>query len=287
MVWKRNPSRGSPWFPAQGKSMKRRELITLLVRAVAVWPLKGLLIALALASPAFAQTPSDHGASIAAEAKDAATQLQAYLDGVLKDGGRPDFSKPPASDLLGQVFNLKQLEALPPAQGGDLPWLLDWFGAANGANKSIMFFGIAPPVSLRTDEAAIQRNVTDYEDQAAAAGNFLLRLSAYQIQAAFAFMDELAPAQRTPVRTEGFNKMRVAEAELVRNYVGWIAVGMKPANARLVSTAIRDTGAVMATAILPADRPTILAVLDKAQAATDEETRNNLSAFGALLTRAK
>jgi hypothetical protein len=63
---------------------------------------------------------------------------------------------------------------------------------------------------------------------------------------------------------------------------------MKPANARLVSAAIRDTGAVWATAILPADRPTILATLDKAQAAAkDEETRNNLSSIGALLTKAK
>jgi hypothetical protein len=268
--------------------MKRRKLITLLVGALAVWPLKGLPIELALASPAFAQTPRDVGASIAAEAKDAATQLQAYLDGVLKGGGRPDFSKPPASDLLGQVFNLEQLGALPPAQGGDLPWLMDWFAAANGVNKSIMFFGIAPPVTLLKDEAAIQRNVTDYEDQEAVAGNFLLRLSAHEIPATFAFLDQLPPAERTPVRLEGLNKMRVAEAEMVRNYVGWIAVGMKPANARLVSTAIRDTGAVMATAILPADRPTILAVLDKAQAAvTDEETRNNLSSFGALLTKAK
>jgi len=63
---------------------------------------------------------------------------------------------------------------------------------------------------------------------------------------------------------------------------------MKPANARLVSAAICDTGAVWTTAILPADRPTILAVLNKAQAtAKDEETRNNLSAIGALLTKAK
>jgi hypothetical protein len=268
--------------------MKRRELITLLVRAVAVWPLKGLLIALALASPAFAQTPRDDGASIAAEAKDAATQLQAYLDGVLKGGGRPDFSKPPASDLLGQVFNLTQLEALPPAQGDDLPWLMDWVTAANGMYKSIMFFGIAPPVTLRTDEAAIQRNVTDYEDQGAAAGNFLLRITAREIQAAFAFMDQLPPEQRTTVRMEGLNKMRVANAGTILSYVGWIAAGMKPANTRLVSAAIRDTGAVWATAILPADRPAILATLDKAQAAaTDEETRNNLSAFGALLANAK
>jgi hypothetical protein len=61
---------------------------------------------------------------------------------------------------------------------------------------------------------------------------------------------------------------------------------MKPANARLVSAAIRDTGAVRATAILPADRPTILATLDKAQAAAkDEETRSNLSAFGSLMAK--
>jgi hypothetical protein len=256
--------------------MKRRELIALFVCAST------------LASPAFAQTPRDDGASIAAEAKDAATRLQAYLDGVFKSGGRPDFSKPPASDLLGQVFNLKQLEALPPAQGGDLPWLLDWVAAANGVNKSIMFFGIAPPVTLQTDPAALQRNVTDYEGQLAAAINFLLRLSAREMQAAFAFMDQLPPAQRTPVRLEGLNKMRVAEAEMVRSNLGWIAAGMKPADARLVSAAIRDTGAVWATATLPADRPAVLAMLDRAQAAAkDEETRSNLSAFGSLMAKAK
>jgi len=268
--------------------MKRRELITFLVCAVAVWPFKGLLIALALASPAFAQTPRDDGASITAEAKDAAKQLQTYLDGVLKSGGRPDFSKPPASDFLGQVFNLKQLEALPPAQASDLPWLMDWATTANGAFKSIMFFGIAPPVTLLTDPPVLQCNVTDYEDQEAAATNFMLRISAREIQAAFAFLDELAPAERTPVRMEGLTKMLVAGAEMVRSDLGWIAAGMKPANARLVSAAIRDTGAVWATAISPADRPIILAILDKAQAAAkNDETSNNLSSFGALLTKAK
>jgi hypothetical protein len=269
--------------------MKRRELITLLVCAVAAWPLNGLLIAIARASPAFAQTPRDDGASIAAEAKDAATQLQAYLDGLVKGGGRPDFSKPPASDLLGQVFNLKKLEALPPAQAGDLPWLTAWITTANGVNKSILFFGIAPPATLLSDPAALQRNVTDYEDhQATAAATFPLHISACELQAGFAFLDQLPPAQRTPVRLEGLNKMRVANAGMVLNCAGWIAAGMKPANARLVSAAIRDTGAVLATAILPADRPAVLATLDKAQAAaTDEETRNNLSSFGALQTKAK
>ena len=70
--------------------------------------------------------------------------------------------------------------------------------------------------------------------------------------------------------------------------MGCIVPGMKPANARPVSGAIRDTGAAWATAVLPADRPTILAMLDKAQAAvTDEETRSNLSAFASLMAKAK
>jgi hypothetical protein len=268
--------------------MKRRKLIALLVCAVAVWPLNGLPVALTLASAAFAQTPRGDGASIAAEAKDAATQLQEYLDGVLKGGVRPDFSKPPASDLLGQVFNLQQLEALPPAQGGDLPWLIDWVVAANGVYKSIVSFGIAPPVTPLTDEAALQRNFTDYEDQLATASNFLLRILAREIPAAFAFMDQLPPAQRTPVRMEGLNKMRVSYAGMVGSYLGCIVPGIKPANARLISAAIRDTGAVMATAILPVDRPTILAMLDKAQAAVkDEETHSNLSALGNLMAKAK
>jgi hypothetical protein len=82
--------------------------------------------------------------------------------------------------------------------------------------------------------------------------------------------------------------MRIAGADMVRNELGWIAAGMKPANARLVSAAIRDTGAVLSTAILPADRPTVIAVLDKARAAArDEETRRNLSAFASLMAKAK
>jgi hypothetical protein len=266
--------------------MKRRGLVALLVCAASAWLFQGLLIA--PAPPAFAQTPRDDGASIAADAEDAATQLQAYLDGVLKGGGRPDLTKPPASDLLGQVFDLPQLAALPPAQSDDLPWLMDWIDAANGVYKSILAFGIAPPVTPRTDEAALQRNSTDYEDQLAAASDFLLRSMAREIPAAFAFLDELPPAQRTPVRIDGLNGMRVSSAEYIRTYLGCIVPGMKPANARLISAAFRDTGAVWATAILPADRPTVLAMLDKALAAAkDEETRSNLSAFGSLMAAAK
>lgn len=263
--------------------MKRRDLIPHRVCAVAVW----LLIALVLASPGCAKTPRGDGASIAAEATGAATQFQTYLDGVATGGGRPDLSKPPAAELLGQVFNLKQLEALPPAEGDDLPWLMDWADAANGVNKSIMSLSIAPSVDPLTDQATLLRNFIAYEDQEAAAANFMLRILAREVQASFAFMDQLPPAQRTPVRMEAISKMRGFNAETLRSYLCFVA-GMKPANSRLVSAAIRDTSAVWATDILPADRPSVLAMLDQAQAAaTDEETRSNLSSFAALLTKAK
>ena len=259
--------------------MKRRALLTLLVCAVGVW----------LAAPVFAQTRHDDGEVFAAEAKRATARLQFYLDDIAKGGGvRPDLSRPPASDLVNQAFNLGELRSLPPAQANDLPWLMDWATAANGAYKSILFFGIARPVNPQTDAAAIARNFTDYEDQEAAAGNFLLRITAREIESAFAFMDWLPPAQRTQVRIEGFTKIRAANAQTVISYLGCIVMGMKPANARLISAAVRDTGADWAMAILPADRPAVLATLAKAEAAaTDEETRGNLSSFAALLTNAK
>lgn len=59
----------------------------------------------------------------------------------------------------------------------------------------------------------------------------MLHIFAREMQAAFAFLDELAPAQRTPVRMEGSNKMRIANAGTVLNALGWIGAGMNPADA--------------------------------------------------------
>src|SRR5215813_3533986 len=44
--------------------------------------------------------PAPDGTDIVAGVKDAANQLQLYLDYAAKTGGRPDFSKPPVSDLF-------------------------------------------------------------------------------------------------------------------------------------------------------------------------------------------
>jgi len=241
---------------------------------------KALMLLMTLVSSALAQ----EGPGIVAGVKDVANQLQLYLDYVAKSGGRPDFSTPPISDQFARIFDLRELAALPPPKAGDLPWLMDWTITANGAFKSILYFGIAPPA----DQAAIKRNATDYEDQEAVALSFMIRISARDTQAMFLFMEQLTPAQRTPIRLEGFTKARVGSAETVLGALVTIAQGMKPANARLLSAAIRDTSDAWVAGILPGDRPTILAVLAKASdASEDDETRKNLAAFGTALASAK
>jgi len=237
-----------------------------------------------LVSPGLAQD----GPSVVAGVRDVANQLELYLDYVAKTGGRPDFSKPPVSDQFARVFDLAQLTALPPSKASDLPWLMDWIATANGAFKSILYFGIAPPVDPIADQAAIKRNATDYEDQEAVAMSFMIRINARAMQAMSLFMDQLTPVQRTPIRLEGFTKARVGSAETLLGALVTIAQGMKPANARLLSTAIRDTSDVWVASILPGDRPTILGMLAKAKdASEDDATRKNLAAFDAALSNAK
>jgi hypothetical protein len=227
--------------------------------------------------------PAPDGTGIVAGVKDAANQLQLYLDYAAKTGGRPDFSKPPVSDLFARIFDLA---ALPPPKASDLLWLLDWTIIADAAFKSILYFGIAPPADPIADQAAVQRNATDYEDQEAVALSFIIRISARVTQASFLFMEQ--PAQRTTARLEAFTKARAGSAETMLGALVTIAQGMKPANARLLSAAIRDTSDAWAASILPGGRPTILGMLAKASdASKDDETRKNLAALGTALANAK
>src|SRR5262245_42223808 len=133
-----------------------------------------LLVLLALVSPALAQD----GARDAAAAREAAQAFRVYVEGVTKQGGRPDPTRPEVAPLLGRVFDLGALNALPPAQGSDMDWLLDWMEAAKETNKLLLFYGAK--LEPQPDFAAIQRNMTEYEDQYAAALNFMIRLQARQ-----------------------------------------------------------------------------------------------------------
>ena len=237
------------------------------------------LILLALASPALAQD----GARDAAAAGEAAQAFRAYVEGVTKKGERPDLTRPEVAALLGRVFDLDALNALPPAQANDILWLPDWMDAANATSKLFTRYGSKP--GPQPDLAAVQRNMTEYEDQYAAAMNFLIRGFAREAASSNLFMAALAPEQRTRVREEGLARLRSNAAEFVLAAIcSVIQSGGKPANARLVAAAIRDTREVWASYFLPQDRArTIELLADLPKQVPDETARIDLAAFTAAL----
>jgi hypothetical protein len=151
-----------------------------------------------------------------------------------------------------------------------------------------MYFGITPPADRIVDQEAIKRNLKDFEDQQAAAFNFLIRITAREVQSTFLFMENLAPEQRTPVREKGFDKARVGAEEMIYGALVAMTQGFSPANARLISAALRDTRDAWALDTFPKDRPLILNALAQAQkAATDDEAQKNLAALADTLAAAK
>ena len=249
---------------------------------------RALLLFAALQSPALA--PAD-GAGLAADAKAAADQLQLYLDQVAQAGWRPDFAKAPAAELLARIFDVQQLDALPAPSADDIPWLLDWAAAASKAGKAIVLFGIKPPIDpvAVVRSAAFARNALDYQDQQAIQTDFLIRIAAREPSAMLAFMQRLAPEQRTPIREAGLKKARVGFAEMISGALGCLGdERFKAANARRISAAMRATGDIWVGSLLPGDRAKIIRHLLWAQLAVkDDETQENLAAFSAVLAAAK
>jgi hypothetical protein len=233
-----------------------------------------LLVLLALASPALAQD----GARDAAAAREAAQAFRVYVEGVTKKGERPDLTRPEVAALLGRVFDLDALNALPPAQANDILWLPDWMDAANATNKLFTRYGSKP--GPQPDLEALQRNMTEYEDQYAAAMNFLIRSQAREAVSMRMFWDGLAPAQRTRIRADGFTGARRGMAEFVLAICSTVESGGKPANARLVTAAVRDTREIWANHFLPQDRTRLVEyIAGHDKQVPDEATRADLAAF--------
>ena len=242
-----------------------------------------LLILLALATPALAQDGARHTTA----AREAAQAFRVYVDGAAKKGERPDLTRPDVAALLGRVFNLDALNALPPAQASDLDWLLDWMDAANSVGKLFTRYGSKP--GPQPDLEALTRNMREYEDQYAVAMNFMIRGQARQAIASKLFMASLTPAQLTPVRERGFAGARSSAAEFIMAAICSAVEGSsKPANARLVATAIRDTREVWASFFLPQDRAGMIeAFADLPRQVPDETARTDLAAFTAALRAVK
>src|SRR5579863_6476 len=239
-----------------------------------------LLVFFVLATPALAQDV----ARDAANAREAAMDFRVYVDGVTRKGERPDLTRPEVAAMLGRVFDLDALNALPPVQGSDLEWLLDWTEAANTVNKLITRYGSKP--GPQPDLEALQRNMTEYEDQYAAAMNFLIRGQAREAVAMQMFMAALKPEQRTRIREEGLAKARHSMAEFVLAAICSTVEnsGGKPENARRVAAAIRDTQDIWANAFLPQDRARVIEYIASThKQMSDETARTDLVAFTAAL----
>jgi hypothetical protein len=238
-----------------------------------------LLVLLALASPALAQD----GARDSAAAHEAAQTFKVYIDGVTKKNGRPDLTQPDVAALLGRIYDLNALNALPPAQGSDIVWLLEWMDAANATLKLFTRYAMIPGPQL--DLVALQRNITEYEDQYAAATNFMIRALAHEAVSSRLFMAGLPPEQRTRIREEGFAGFRRSAAEFVITAIcAGVQGARKPDNARLVAAAVRDTREIWASYFEPKDRARIIALLaDLPRMVPDEVARADVAEFTAAL----
>ncbi|MCK1388831.1 hypothetical protein [Bradyrhizobium sp. 21] len=158
----------------------------------------------------------------------------------MKKRERPDLTRPEVAALLSRVFDLDALAALPPAQASDMNWLLDWTDAANATHKLFILYGSKP--GPQPDLAALQRNMTEYGDQYAVTIDFMIRSMAREAVAGQLFWAEFAPEQRTRIREEGLAGFRRNSAVYILSTVCAAIQGAgKPANARLVAAAIRDT----------------------------------------------
>lgn len=243
--------------------------------------LRIFLILLALVSPALAQD----GARNAAAAKEAAQAFRVYVEGVAKTGGRPDLTRPEVAAMLGRIYDLDALNALPSVRASDVEWLLDWIDAANVANKLFTLYG--SKAGSQPDLAAVQRNMTEYEDQYAIAMNFMIRAQAHEAVSMKMFWAELAPEQRTRIREEGFARARKSMAEFILAVVcSAVEGGGKPANTRLVAAAIRDTREVLADFFSPQGRARVIEQLADLRRVPDETARADLAAFTAALQAA-
>jgi hypothetical protein len=243
---------------------------------------RSLLLLLALVAPAFSQD----GPRDAATAQDASQAFGIYLDGVLKSGGEPDFTKPPAADLLRHIFDVAALKALPPAKADDIPWLLQWAAAVDQSYTRIILFGVKPGEAPA--ELVLRRNMAEYEDQCAVAMNFLIRFAARQATTLTMFLDRLSPEKRTPVLATWLQRARGGSAQTIAGALTAMTQGMKPGNARLITGALRDTRDIWAEFLMPDDRTRFTKLIAQTPATVkDREAQKNLAAFAGALAAAK
>lgn len=229
------------------------------------------------------------GKMAAARAVGAAHALQQQAAQAAAAGRRLDLTAAPASEHLRRIFDTKRFAELPPVAPSDMPWITDWLGAARTTNYTLLYFGADPKRPLQLEPAAFARNVHEYEDQIAVAITFQQRLFPRALETAFGFLETLPEQDRTPVRLEGLRKMVDGYLDSVRGALGFAADSTtKPANARTIMVAVRESVEIWITFVEPDARKNFIALATAGQQQTkDKETAEHFRAIQAALEAAK
>ena len=248
----------------------------------ALFALLGLML---LAAPAAA---SD-GKRAAVQATEAGRAFARLAAETAAAGKRIDFTTAPASGYVARIFDANAFAALLPPGATDMPWMLDWFGAARNASFTILYFGADPKQIESFPPDRIQRNLDQYGDQFAAGSAFLLRMYPRMMSTVQAFMATLSDEQRnSPVRQDGLAKMRSGQLEAVLGALVFAAEGgSKPENIRIMMAALRETADSWTGLVVPKDRAQVRTLLATALSKySDEETAKSLLAVSALFASA-
>jgi len=88
---------------------------------------------------------------------------------------------------------------------------------------------------------AVARNVSQYGNEITSANAFVLRLAARTARTGEILLSSLPTEQRNEVRRGGLERMRRGLVQTALGTSMMMSSGLKPQNARLMMTAIRDT----------------------------------------------
>jgi hypothetical protein len=210
------------------------------------------------------------GAQAAAAAKESAKAFSDYAAKVAGSGERPDFSAPPVAEHFRRIFDEETLAALPPPEPDDLGWLTDWAESAESSFKALAMFGVQKNSDIN---AAIEHNLPSYESEIATAIAFIMHLSARLVSTAAIFV---TPPHKQ--LTEEFRKTLLERAELglvashglvdtVLSATQTMSNRLKPQNAALMMSAVRETVPAWAPYASAKKRDRILEQLEQARAA--------------------
>jgi hypothetical protein len=225
----------------------------------------------ALASPSLAQD----GPHAGAEAARATQQLKTYLDGIAQAEGRPDYDRPPASQLVKTIFDADALAKMPMSRS-DKPWLSEWAAAASAALGAITQFGLQP--GQPADEARLRRLRQNIDTDAYESGlAFLIRIQSRFIAETERFANLHDPA---------LDVVRERTAKTITDAL--LAVRFsQPSSGKVIATALRETDSAWIAFLSPNLRDEVLGHLQKTRAEThDRETSESLDAVSSDLVAA-